>query len=200
MDKGEGFIRTHDLLQALRTDIDMAYENLDKDTESQFLRRSVVRAIFSYIEAMIECVKVEIRSTIRTELYTGSLTQKEKDTLGSLLIIGAPPGKFLPLDQSLKRTFKLAVKVWALNFSLSTDGEDFRDFLAAKNARNKLTHPRTVYDIEVNDYDMHCHTVAGMWVQSAVQKLFNERVNSLLRGLSEGERAALANRTKGNHA
>ncbi|MCG2579902.1 MAG: hypothetical protein KA296_03400 [Marinobacter sp.] len=200
VDKGEGLIRTYDLLQALRTDIDMAYENLDEDRESQFLRRGVVRAIFSYIEAMIECVKVEIRSTIRTGLYTGNLTQKEQDTLGPLAIIGAPSGKFLPLDQNLKRTFKLAAKVWALNFSLSTDGEDFRDFLAAKKARNKLTHPRTAYDIEVTDYDMHCHTVAGMWVQSEFQKLFNERVNSLLSGLSEGERAALANRTKENHA
>tara|TARA_R110000868_G_scaffold340694_1_gene601382 strand:+ start:487 stop:1089 length:603 start_codon:yes stop_codon:yes gene_type:complete len=200
MDKGEGLIRTYDLLQALRTDIDMAYENLDKDRESQFLRRGVVRAIFSYIEAMIECVKVEIRSTIRAGLYTKNLTQKEQDTLGRLAIIGAPPGKFLPLDQNLKRTFKLASKVWALNFSLSTDGEDFRDFLAAKKARNKLTHPRTVYDVEVNDDDMHCHTVAGMWVQSEFQKLFNERVNSLLSGLPEGERAAFANRTRGNHA
>lgn len=200
VDKGEGLIRTYDLLQALHSDIDTAYENLEEDRESQFLRRSVVRAIFSYIEAMIECVKVEIRSTIRTGLYTENLTQKEQDTLGPLAIIGAPSGKFLSLDQNLKRTFKLAAKVWELNFSLSTDGENFRDFLAAKKARNKLTHPRTVYDIEVTDDDMHCHTVAGMWVQSEFHKLFNERVNSLRSGLSEEERAALANRAKENHA
>ncbi|MBW0149566.1 hypothetical protein [Marinobacter arenosus] len=200
VDKGEGLIRTYDLLQALRSDIDTAYENLEEDRESQFLRRSVVRAVFSYIEAMIECVKVEIRSTIRTGLYTENLTQKEKDTLGSLAIIGAPSGKFLPLDQNLKRTFKLAAKVWELDFNLSTDGENFRDFLAAKKARNKLTHPRTVYDIEVTDDDMHCHTVAGMWVQSEFQKLFNERVTSLRSGLSEEERSALANRTKENYA
>lgn len=72
--------------------------------------------------------------------------------------------------------------------------------LGSKKARNKLTHPRTVYDIEVTDYDMHCHTVAGMWVQREFQGLFNERVNSLLSGLSEGEQAALSNRTKENHA
>lgn len=57
VDKGEGLIRTYDLLQALGSDIDTAYENLEEDRESQFIRRSVVRAIFSYIEAMIECVK-----------------------------------------------------------------------------------------------------------------------------------------------
>lgn len=199
VDKGEGLIRTYDLLQALRSDIDKAYENLEKDRESQFLRRSVVRAIFSYIEAMIECLKVEIRSTIRTGLYTGNLTQKEKDTLGPLAIIGAPPGKFFPLDQNLKRAFKLAAKVWGLNFTLSTDGENFRDFLAAKKARNKLTHPRTLYDIEVTDDDMHCHTVAVMWVQSEFQRLFNERVYSLRSGLSEEERAALAKRAEENH-
>lgn len=200
VDKGEGLIRTYDLLQALRSDIGTAYENLEEDRESQFLRRSVVRAIFSYIEAMLECVKVEIRSTIRTGLYTENLSQKEQETLGPLAVIGAPSGRFFPLDQNLKRTFKLAAKVWKLNFSLSTDGENFRDFLAAKKSRNKLTHPRTVYDIEVTDDDMHCHTVAGMWVQSEFQKLFDERVNSLCSGLSEEERAALASRAKENHA
>ncbi|MCE9683058.1 hypothetical protein [Halomonas alkalisoli] len=199
VDKGDGLIRTYDLLQGLSADINMAYEKLEEDRESQFLRRSVVRAIFSYVEAMVECVKVEIRSTIRTGDYTGSLTPKEQETLGSLAVIGAPPGKFLPLDKNIKRTFKLAAKVWGLNCILSTDGEDFRDFLAAKKSRNKLTHPRTVYDIEINDHDMHCHTVAGMWVQSEFQKLFNERVDSLLSGLSEESREAFLSRAGSSH-
>lgn len=115
IDKGEGFIRSHDLLEALRADIDAAYSALEADRSSQYLRRCVVRAIFSFIEAVVECVKVELRSTVRLGYYPEtSLTLKERETLGPLFVVGAQPGKFLPLDQNIKRTFKLAAKIWYL--------------------------------------------------------------------------------------
>jgi hypothetical protein len=195
-DRGEGFIRSHDLLEVLRADIDAAYQALEENKGSQYLRRCVVRAIFSFIEAAIECVKVELRSTVRLGYYAeNALTTKEQETLGPLPVIGAQPGKFLPLDQNIKRTFKLAVKVWALELHLSTHGEDFRDFLAAKSARNRLTHPRTFYDVEVTDHDMHCHTIAGMWVQNEFQRLFRARVQSLVHAMSTPDRQRLLEAT-----
>lgn len=196
VDKGDGFIRPHELLQELRADIDAAYSSLEADRQSQYLRRCVVRAIFSYIEAVIESIKVEIRSTVRTGLYSGSLTETETETLGPIHIIGAnATGKFLPLDTNIKRTFRLAAKIWNLkNFHLTTGGQDFKDFLAAKVARNRLTHPRTFYDIEVNDYDMHCHTIAGMWMQSEFQRLGVARLNALAEDLPEEERVTFLKR------
>ncbi|VVE50417.1 hypothetical protein [Pandoraea cepalis] len=193
IDKGEGFIRSHDLLQALRADIDSAYATLENDRESQYLRRCVVRAVFSYIEALVEAVKVELRSTIRLGEYAGELSDKERETLGPLHVIGnTESGKFLPLDTNIKRTFRLAAKVWNLHeFKLSSGGEDFQDFLAAKSARNRLTHPRTFYDIEVTDHDMHCHTIAGMWVQAEFHRLFDVRVRAIVAGLPEEDRPAL---------
>lgn len=192
VDKGEGLIRTHDLLEVLRADIDAAYRALEPERDSQYLRRCVVRAIFSFIEAVVECVKVELRSTVRLGYYAEqALTLKERETMGPLAVIGAEAGKFLPLDQNIKRTFKLAAKMWALNFRLATGDEDFRDLLAAKSARNRLTHPRTFYDIEVTDQDMHCHTVAGMWMQNELRRLFEARVESLARALSEPDRRRL---------
>ena len=185
-----GFIRSQELLEELKRDIDTAYQTLGRDKKSQYLRRCVVRAIFSYIEAILESVKVELRSTVRTGLHTGSLTDKELEVLGPLHVIGAEPGKFLPLDANVKRTFRLAVKIWKLsNFKLTTGGEDFRDFLAAKNARNRLTHPRTFYDIEVNDHDMQCHTIAGMWIQAELKRLFEALIHALAEGLPATDRA-----------
>lgn len=192
IDKGEGLIRSHDLLQVLRADIDTAYEALEESRQSQYLRRCVVRAIFSYIEAVVECIKVELRSNVRLGYHPeGLLTPKECETLGPLLIIGASSGKFSPLDQNLKRTFELAAKIWALDFHLSTYGADFRDFLAAKSARNRLTHPRTFYDVVVTDTDMHCHTIAGMWVQSEFHRLFRARVQSLSEAMANPDRMRL---------
>jgi hypothetical protein len=126
------------------------------------------------------------------------LNDKETETLGPLQIIGgAKPGKLLPLDQNIKCTFRLAAKIWNLHgYRLSTSSQDFRDFLAAKSARNRLTHPRTFYDIEVTDYDMHYHTIAGMWVQSECRRLFDARLCALAKGLPEQDRAAFLGRVK----
>lgn len=194
VDLGEGFVRGAELIQELSQDIAHAYATLEKDKPSQYLRRCVVRAVFSFIEAAIESIKWELRSSIRTSDFTGTLTEREQETLGSLHVIGPRNDKFLPLDQNLKRTFRLATKVWQLKgFRLDTDGEDFQDFLRAKFARNRLTHPKTLYDIEVNDNDMHCHTIAGMWVQSELRRLYKARVSALAEHFPELEREQFIN-------
>ena len=132
--KGEGMIRSYDLIEMLQSDIDAACETLESNKQSQYLRRCVVRAVFSYVEAMVECVKVELRSTIRRGYFKGTLTTKEQETLGSIDVFGARLEKFMPLEQNIKRTFKLAAKVWGLDFRLATGGEEFRDLIAAKSA------------------------------------------------------------------
>ena len=174
------------MLKELQSDVRVAYEALERDRESQYLRRNVVRAVFSFIEACIETIKVEVRSNIRTQLIAPSLTEKESETLGSLHVIGdRKKDKQLPLDANIKRTFRLAAKVWGLtDYKLSVGGEDFADFLRAKEARNRLTHPRTFYDIQVTVDDMHCHTTAYYWVLGEFSGLFRKRVVAMAASLS----------------
>lgn len=189
IDLGEGFVRQQELIGQLREDITSAYGALEESKSSQYLRRCVVRSIFSFIEAVIESIKWELRSSVRLDEFKGQLSDREKETLGSLHVVGPRDDRFLPLDQNIKRTFRLAAKVWQLKtFRLDTDGEGFQNFLRAKSARNRLTHPKTVHDIEVTDDDMHCHTIAGMWVQAELNRLFKARVEALAEGLPESER------------
>lgn len=188
-DHGEGFVRSGELLQELTDDIDSAYRALEADRGSQYLRRCVVRAIFSFIEAAAEAVKVELRSTIRGGNFADPLSEREAETLGELHIIGVRNDKFLPLDHNVKRTFRLAGKIWKLRaYRLNTGTEDYQDFLRAKLARNRLTHPKTIYDIEVNDYDMHCHTTAVVWVQTELRRLYLARIEALAEDLPEVDR------------
>jgi hypothetical protein len=126
---------------------------------------------------------------VRLNKSNVTLSDKEKETLGALHVIGPRNDKFISLDQNVKRTFRLAAKIWELDgFHLNTGGEDFQDFLQAKSARNRLTHPKTVYDIEVTDYDMSCHTFAGRWVQSEFRRLMKARVDALTAQLPEDVR------------
>lgn len=198
VDLGEGFVRQHELLERLHEDISSAYIALEGERSSQYLRRCVVRAVFSFIEAVIECIKWELRSSVRKGFFTGRLSEKEQETLGSLHVIGPRDDRFLPLDQNIKRTFRLAAKLWKLKaFRLDTDGEEFRCFLLAKSARNRLTHPKTVYDIEVTDNDMHCYSVACMWVQAEFARLIGAKISSLAGDLPESDRDALMQMFKG---
>lgn len=186
-----GLIRTYELLEALRDDVSCAYAELELDRSSQFKRRCVARAVFSYLESAVECIKVEIRSTVRRGNIATSLTEKDKETLETLALVGPRPTKFLPLDQNLKRTFKLAAKVWRLTYRLSSDDEAFRSFLASKHARDLLTHPRKFYDIEVTDVDMHNYSTTYVWFQREFLRLFRARVDSLTEGLPAEDIAAL---------
>lgn len=94
IDLGEGFVRQHELIEQLREDIYDAYNALEQNRSSQYLRRCVVRAIFSFIEALLESIKWELRSSIRMKEFGGELSEKEKETLGSPHVIGESPRVF----------------------------------------------------------------------------------------------------------
>jgi hypothetical protein len=185
---GQGLVRSYQLLLELRRDVVLGYEALESNRESQYLRRSLVRAIFSFIEAGVEVIKIEVRSTVRSGEYGSLLSEKEKELLGGAHLMPAPVAKFISLEANVRRTFRLAANVWAADFKLNSSGTDFRDFVAAKEARNKLTHPRTFYEIEVTDHDMHLHTVAGVWFQTEFHRLFQARIRAMARDLAAADR------------
>lgn len=197
---GEGLIRTHDLLEVLGGDVSTAYADLEEDRQSQFKRRCVARAVFSFIEAAIECIKVELRSTVRMQDVQEELSKSELETLERLALIHLRSTRFLPLDQNVKRTFKLAAKLWEIDFRLSTDGESFRSFRTAKSARDALTHPKCYYDVEVTDLDMHHYSVAYEWFRHEFHRLLRSRVESIMKGLPTKDVAAMRQGLMGDDA
>ncbi len=176
----DGLIRSGDLLSELNNDVISAYETLETNRSSQYLRRCTVRAIFVYIEAVIEIIKIELRSNIRTDFITPTLSDRESRLLGSLSIFRTDDHRIGLLD-NLKGTFKLASRLWELqDFELDTGGLDYEDFRRAKVARDRLTHPKTYCDIQITDEDMSSCSIAGMWVRDSFERLFSERSKQLL--------------------
>jgi hypothetical protein len=188
---GEGVTRTHELLEALLADINTSYEMLEVDRGSRYLRRCTVRAVHSFIDAVLETLKGEIRSTLRLRHVQGlpefALTPKDLEVLGTLGVFAPRGGKFLPLERSFKATFKLAARVWDVPFQLDTGGEAFRYLLIAKDARNALTHPKTFYDLEVTDEEMEAHTVAGNWALEEFLRLITMRWRQVVELVPVGE-------------
>jgi hypothetical protein len=199
-DKGEGFVRSYELLEQLYDDVISSYKHLDENRDSQHLRRCAVRAIYSYIEAIIESVKNEIRSTVRKSDKELKISEKDKELLGSLSPISCRrEEKKHNLIQNIKRTFKLAKKVWKLdNYAFYTDGQEFECFLRSKDARNRLMHPKTYYDIQVTQEDMHDHTVTFDWAHSEFQNLIKKRLESIANELPEDVARKLLSRWNDN--
>jgi hypothetical protein len=52
--KGEGLVRTYDLLEHLVADVDKAFEILEADKTSPYLRRCVARTVFAFVEGVIQ--------------------------------------------------------------------------------------------------------------------------------------------------
>ena len=102
---GQGLIRSGELLQELQSDVALGYETLEGNRGSQYLRRSLVRAIFCFIEAGVEVTKIEIRSTVRTvrrsrtksknfsEAHTWSLPRWQSSSLSR-------PTELLPVSRT----------------------------------------------------------------------------------------------------
>lgn len=185
--KNVGLIRTHHLFKELDSDVATAYSLLEKDRQSQYLRRCVVRTIYSYIDAVIEIIKHEVRATLRKSKTETLLTKAEQELIGSVYLIDpSRENKIINLVQNTKRTFRLAKKVWSLDdFTLYTDGQEFESFLQSKDLRNRLTHPKNYYDIQVTDEDMHHHSVAFYWIQSEFLRLIQSQLKSISQELPE---------------
>ncbi|MGA0558280.1 hypothetical protein ACO2Q8_16595 [Larkinella sp. VNQ87] len=197
--KGEGFVRTYDLLTAIIEDANKAFELLASDQESQFLRRIAIRNVFTYIEASVQIIKFEIKSDVRKNRYKKALSEKDVEFLNEERIKsdGTKEGIMIQIQDNLKGTFKLAKKIWGLNINyLDCSGKQYRYFLKAKHTRNKLTHPRTFYDIEITDDDVSYAAVAFQWTKDGFIKLFEAKVSKILETLPKQVQTAIKKRQK----
>lgn len=198
MSSGEGLIRTYDLLEHLNDDVVNSFKVLNKKKQSQFLRRSLVRTVFSFLEGIIHILKYELCSEIRRNEVEIELTRKEREVLFEEKERNGEKIKiFIATDDNLKKTFKIAKKIWHLdNYFFNSDGNEYEHFLMAKKARDKLTHPRTYYDIQITDDDMFHMASCFEWIRSEFKELMSAKVEKIYQDLPEDIRKKLVEKSK----
>ena len=181
----EGSTRMYELFEHLLDDVLESYKILESDKESQHLRRAAVRNVFSFIEAVVHIIKHEIKSDLRLNRFSYTLTKNNCEVLFEEKIRNEEIIPFfIPIETNIKKTFSLASKVWGLErFNLNTNDEKYRAFLIAKEVRNKLTHPRTFYDIQITSDDISNVSKAYIWVKSEFLRLIKMKVHIIATGL-----------------
>lgn len=180
-DLRKGLTRTDELLEHLIDDVYKSFEVLDSEKESQYLRRVAVRTVFSFIEGIVQILKFELNRAVRFGYSAATLSTKEYETLYEVKIEdGEKINIIIPIDQNLRRTFKLASKIWNLGeYKFNTNSEQHTYFKYAKETRNKLTHPRTFYDIEISANEMSYVAHAFEWVRQEFVRLHEDYRKSL---------------------
>lgn len=199
---GKGLIRTFDLLEHLISDVYVAFERLEAERNSQYLRRAVVRTVFSFIEGVVHILKRELRRELRREQDKSILSRREQEVLWETKQRDGESFRiYAATEENLKRTFSMSSKVWELgDYSFDAGGEEYEHFLKAKEARDRLVHPRTYYDIEITDDEMSHIAIAFEWIRSEFVSLWKARVEALAENLPEDVSEQILSEVEANKA
>jgi hypothetical protein len=69
--------------------------------------------------------------------------------------------------------FQVVAKAYSLEFELKKDGTEWRALLAGVEIRNRLTHPKTIASMSVNDLEVETVRGAGQWFMKQALLLLN---------------------------
>lgn len=65
------------------------------------------------------------------------------------------------------------------------NSNEYAYFKKAKLSRNKLTHPKDFYDIQITSSYIKVSYLTYIWIKNNFVRLFNEKINNSLEGFPE---------------
>jgi hypothetical protein len=137
------------LFEDLFNDVYEAVDYLEKNKDNQYLRRSLIKAAFSFIECTPYIFKYKLRRDLTLKRYDYVLNEKEKNLLYEF------DDFKIPLLDNLKKTFKLTKKIWKLdNLDLKTDSKEYQALRKSVFVRDRITHPKRYGDIIIKDEEI----------------------------------------------
>lgn len=148
----------------LIADVVASHKRLDAEDSPQN-RRDIVRTAMSSVEGLIWFLKVRVFGLPRVEW---KLTAHEYDALFERSYHVAANGVVRPTTRHLPTatTLKLVARIIRRQFPEFTEdfsGESWCRVLAAIEVRHRLTHPKSVEDLQVSDRDVQCAEYAFRW-------------------------------------
>lgn len=188
----DGLVRTHDLFADLLEDVGESFRNLETNKDSQYLRRAVVRSVFTFIEAVVHIVKRAARRQLtQTDVQSG-LSKRELEVIWERIELQGEMLRIrIPADENLKRSFSILGRLWRLpEYEFDAGGAEYEYYRHARYARNRLSHPRTFYDIEISVAEMDAAARTYVWIKGEFLRLWKLRHEQFLASLSEEDRRA----------
>ncbi|MES2373406.1 MAG: hypothetical protein V4557_12550 [Bacteroidota bacterium] len=164
-------------LMPLIEDAAEAENELSKNEDSQFARRTYIRSIFSCLEGTIwilkdVCFNAKPQTGVRkmsvaeyTMLKEISFELKNNGDVKSAV-------KFLRLPDNLKFTFKMLNKLFKCNIDLEIGKKNWTNFIETLEIRNRITHPKDSTSFTITDSEIaQCKETSG-WFNELTHKCF----------------------------
>lgn len=186
--KAEGE-QLHALLSELAEELGTALKGKTKDKMSQPERRMFVRSVFATIEAWIYVMK-QIALRMHPDPKCPTISEAERAFAQELEYKLADSGDVetrrakISLEANLRFGFKLLAKAGKLSSELDVSGSEWRSFCRAVKIRDRITHPKSVSELNISDEDYNAVSAGFGWVLISQVKLFTE---IMIKAKSEAE-------------
>ena len=169
-------------LAPLEADMYFALSHLVSDKKNQqFWRRTIIRCVLAYIEALTWNLKngIPIIASVSWIKLTPADLEiiKEQRTIESDGRTEVRP-KFLKFRDNLKATFSLFGKVHGEAFLVKCD-QDFDALCKTYDLRNRLMHPKGPMDPDVSDTDIKNSQRGLCWLSSEYRRLFERCIQAI---------------------
>ncbi|HQS70999.1 MAG: hypothetical protein B7Y36_04195 [Novosphingobium sp. 28-62-57] len=178
-------------LTTLMIDADAAIRRFrDPENDIQQARRELVRSVHATIDGVVWAFREHVRSSARE---MDMLTAAEEAVLSETSFQVNERGmisaqtRYLPLLGAVRLAARIATKINS-NFTPDFGGSDWRGFIEAVATRNRLTHPKTISDLEVTDEEANQVIGSFFWLLEmavAAMESSNEAVRNYTKEFSE---------------
>lgn len=160
----------HVLLEDVRRlsiQLDDRLTSTDLTGEQSGQRRDYVRAVFALIEAIVEQHKRLLLDLGKRGVVTLGLGIAEALTEQIYVVKDngavAPRDQYLQLKRKLRVVYKTAGESFRQDLAVRFDDAGWEQFGSAIEIRDRITHPKTYADCQIEDGDLQVVKAAEQW-------------------------------------
>ncbi len=164
-------------IAVLDSDVKFAAVQWRKSQSDQFWRRTLVRCLCALAEGVLGLLKNLAPDSAK--FFEVELTAKDIEVATerrNYIENGIQRSKpaFLKFSENLKETFKLFAKTHTVQFEIRYEEPGFKALCDTFDSRNKLMHPKGLFDLEVSDQAVDAADQGMKWFDSALSNLLQE--------------------------
>ena len=142
--------------------------------DTQFARRTYVRAVFALVEGNMNlmanvCLQSANRGEIQMSAMEGEVVRQER-TIERQGVPATIP-KFMPAKDRLGPLMNIFARLYGRSHSLNKCNAGWQSFATAIELRNRITHPRNASAFEVTSVELDTLQEARSWFADAIEDL-----------------------------
>lgn len=169
-----------ELFSVIQEDSQLSLNDLGKDWNNQYLRRTAVRANLAMIEGLVNCLNQFMYESYKQGLIKLIDSEIEIITEQKTTKNGYVKPVFLPFCEKIHKSLSLfAEKMAGVNVIIDKSSQEWKLLEAANTIRNQITHPKNILDFQVSDSQVSIIINAPTWFIDQYKELTNLAAKNL---------------------